>query len=181
MRSPRRSLRVVLVLGTLAIAQLGAYAIYLRVQEARAPREVGGFPFERVDRPSPDLTFKLPDMSEGRLADHRGRPVLVHFWATWCQPCRKELPELLALARTGDGLDLLAVSVDEDWELVREFFNQQVPREVRLAIGNQYKEFGGRILPDTYLVDRAGIVRAHLEGARPWGSSGARAFVRLPW
>ena len=111
------------------------------------------------------------------MPDRGGRRVLVHFWATWCAPCVRELPELLAFARA-NRLELLAVSLDRDFTKVAGFFDHEVPREVVLARADAARELlGVEVLPDTYLVDAAGRVTERLHGAQNWQSPEARAWL----
>ena len=63
-------------------------------------------------KPAPNVTFTDPDGKPVRLADFKGKPLLVNLWASWCAPCVKELPTLDQLARTG-GVQVLAVSQDD--------------------------------------------------------------------
>lgn len=72
----------------------------------------------------PNFTLLLPDGRHTTLADLKGRPVLINFWATWCPPCRAEMPELLQAARDYPDLALLAVNVSEAPTAVSDFAEQ---------------------------------------------------------
>ena len=89
----------------------------------------GNYPTGRLDRshagtPAPDVAFEDPHGGPARIADFRGRPVLVNLWATWCGPCVVEMPSLDALAvREGEALHVLALSQDmEGRQKVTDFF-----------------------------------------------------------
>ena len=102
----------------------------------------------------------------------RGRVVLVNIWATWCPPCRKELPTLLERAgKSPDRLRVWIVSVDPDWAAVRRYFDDAVPagvvRDPDGAGSRAYRVTG---LPDSYLIDPQGRVVARFAGARNWTS-----------
>ncbi len=127
----------------------------------------------RVDPASHPLAanFSLTGL-DGRqiaLADYRGRVVLLNFWATWCQPCRTEIPEFINLQNKyrGQGLQVLGVSMDDDSKPVVKFrdeFHVNYPIVMgNAAVGEGY---GGVLgLPITFLIDRDGRIDAKHIGA----------------
>ena len=155
--------------------QAAAIGVYLL---AREPAPAVPFAAENLTpRAAPALAFERADGSTGTLADLRGRVVIVHFWATWCEPCREELPALLAFA-SESRLELVAMSVDDDWETMRGFFRGPVPRVVvRPVEPNVHRRFGASALPDTYVVDARGQLVIRYAGARNWKSQRAREHV----
>lgn len=164
------------------IAFQGVLTALYRAVESRRGREEHGFAVETLDpRPAPDVELVRPDGSVRRLSDRRGRAVLLHFWATWCVPCRAELPELLALGRElggRTGLDVVAVATDQDWPAVREFFAGEVPPEVHLDPGGAAaRAYEASVLPDSYVVTPDGAVIYRIAGARRWGTAAAREFI----
>lgn len=167
--------RLAAIVAALVALQLVALWVYRRVEHARtAPT----FQFEQL-RPhaAPDITLLQPDGSTRQLAETRGKVVLLHFWATWCPPCREELPRLLALGRRGR-FQVICVSLDKDWMQVRKFFNGEIPPEVfRDAEGASTDAFGLSTLPDTYLVASDGSLLLRFHGAREWDSDAARAVL----
>lgn len=118
--------------------------------------------------------FSLPGAS-GRtvqLSALRGRVVVLNFWATWCPPCREELPILVQWQREyeGRGLSVVGVSADEGgWKAVRPFLTQhRVNYPVVLGNDELYQSFGGlQSLPTTWIIDRQGRVAATYLGAVP--------------
>lgn len=101
---------------------------------------------------------------------------LVHFWATWCAPCVKELPALLDAAEA-EGVPLLAVT-DEPWPVVERFFGGGVPGGiVRDPAADAAARWGVSGLPDTFVVQDGRIV-ARMGGPRDWTSARARTFLR---
>jgi len=115
-------------------------------------------------------TFSLPDLegAEHSLADYRGQTVLVHFWATWCPPCRQEWPQWLIFSRdtASQAVVVLAVNVEEPLELVRDFVGDEAPPFPILldrdgSVNDRYRVTS---LPITFLVDAEGIVRQVVPG-----------------
>jgi thiol-disulfide isomerase/thioredoxin len=128
-----------------------------------------------LDEPSRD--FALSDLNGNRvtLASLRGRVVFVNFWATWCAPCREEIPAMIELAsRMSDRpFTMLAISQDEDLDALRAFvqeFELDASRVVVLSDpdGEVATAWGTVLLPETYLVDPAGQVALRFQNARDW-------------
>jgi peroxiredoxin len=116
-----------------------------------------------------------------RLAAHRGRVVFLNFWATWCVPCREEMPAMERLyQRFRDrGLVVLAVSVDRTAAPVGPFVGElrltyPIGLDPTMALA---KEYGVRGLPASFLITRAGRLAARALGPREWDSSAAHAVV----
>ena len=136
------------------------------------------------DRRQPAPDFLLPDLAgnEVRLSDYRGRVVLLNFWATWCAPCRIEIPSMQRLYQTMDGGDfeLLAVSADGTSPPVARFVRQyDVGFPVLLDHGFAVaSHFGVAVLPVSLLIDREGRVAYRIEGAREWDGPEAIAAIR---
>ncbi|MEO5566965.1 MAG: TlpA disulfide reductase family protein [Gemmatimonadaceae bacterium] len=111
------------------------------------------------------------------LAALRGKVVLLNVWATWCGPCRKEIPELRALHATykDRGLELIGVSVDADGtdETIKEFLTEfkmdyAIWRDPNEAVSATFRMAG---VPATFLIDRRGIIRWKATGAVEPGDS----------
>jgi peroxiredoxin len=121
---------------------------------------------------APDFT--LPDL-EGRqvsLHDYRGKVVFLNFWATWCLPCREEMPamERLHQAFQSQGLAILAVNLKESPDKVKAFLDQHQLSFTALLDGSgavlrDYQVMG---LPTTYLISREGTLLARGVGGRDW-------------
>ena len=116
-----------------------------------------------------------------RLSEQRGKPVMINFWATWCAPCREEMPAMERLYRRhrDHGFVLLAVSVDTDAALVRPFLDQHkltfpVALDSKMSLANAY---GVRALPSSFLIDRDGNLAALALGPRAWDNRVAHALV----
>jgi thiol-disulfide isomerase/thioredoxin len=127
---------------------------------------------ERRSEPAPDLTVERFGGARLMLPARSGHYQLVHFWATWCPPCRTELPALLDLAERERGRILVwAVSTDRDWPSVEGFLDGRVPPQVvRDPTGEAAHRYRVTGLPDTYLIDPDGRVRARFAGAQNWSA-----------
>src|SRR5579864_683891 len=120
-------------------------------------------------RPAPD--FNLPQLNGQtlQLSSYRGKVVLLDFWATWCVPCRAEIPHFVELQQKyGDrGLQIIGVSMDDSPEPVRDFY-QQFHMNYPVVMGNAKigESYGGLLgLPITFLLDRGGRITAKHIGA----------------
>jgi len=120
---------------------------------------------------APDLAFqRVANDSQGRLHEYRDKVVLVNLWATWCPPCRKEMPDLdrLQAAYADRGLVVLNLS-DESSEQIRTYLEKNPMRTVMgRADSLGWYEIGGA-RPITLVIDRQGVVREYFLGGREYG------------
>jgi thiol-disulfide isomerase/thioredoxin len=143
--------------------------------EALRPATLGQFTPLDPPRPAPDARFTDRDGTPRRLADFRGRFVLVNLWATWCAPCVREMPSLDRLqAKLGSRLAVLAISEDRGGAHVVDPFLEKLGLKT-LAIYLDPKSATGEALevsglPTTFLIDDQGRILGHLEGAAEWDS-----------
>jgi DsbE subfamily thiol:disulfide oxidoreductase len=126
---------------------------------------------------TPELPFTLKDLKGVAQTLPKGKVVLLNFWATWCPPCREEIPSLVMLQRkfADKGLAVVAVSVDKNADDVISFARQydlsfQILHDPDAAVSQEY---GVYKYPETFLIDRNGIIRQHLIGAVNWMSAPA--------
>ncbi|NJD25966.1 MAG: TlpA family protein disulfide reductase [Betaproteobacteria bacterium] len=139
----------------------------------------------RITGPAPGDGFRAPAVAglDGKVYGWpQGRPLLVNFWATWCRPCRAEMPALDRLYRESRarGLEVLAVSVDADLQLVREFILQTgvtFPILFDREGAATRQTLAIAAFPTTLLVARDGVVSEIVVGAREWDRGPARAAV----
>jgi cytochrome c biogenesis protein CcmG/thiol:disulfide interchange protein DsbE len=120
---------------------------------------------------APDFELRALDGRRIGLSDFRGRVVLVNFWATWCAPCRVEMPWLseFSLRYRDQGLTVLGISVDDGGrERVAKFLGERSVRyPILLNDGNVDQRFGGvRFLPQTFFVGRDGRIIRRVYGIR---------------
>ena len=147
----------------------GRYGI---VALPEALNTTGRSPSTDVGRAAPDFLLQTPDGGELRLSDLRGSPVLVNFWASWCGPCREEMPKIVRAhdARAGDGLVVIGIDLQENAGAVQSFaeaYGMRFP--VVIDRSGQVAEawrIGGPVegIPSSYFVDENGIVRARVFG-----------------
>ena len=134
-----------------------------------------------ADEP-PATDFELPDLDNKshRLSDYRGKMVLINFWATWCRPCRKEMPSLDKLDRhlKDKGLVVLAVHVGPSIDNIKKFLTI-TPVGLQILINDAISLPGWRVtgLPVTYLVNRKGHLIAWALGERHWDSAQMIQFL----
>ena len=135
-------------------------------------------------KPVPELTFFDGAGNEVSLADFRGEVVVLNLWATWCAPCRREMPSLDRLQAHfgGDGLEVIALSLDRgDVGKVRDFYDElgistlAVYHDPQARAG---RELGAPGLPTTILIDRSGQEVGRLLGPAEWDSDEAIAVIR---
>src|SRR6185312_10480903 len=143
---PVDSARLAASLKPLATGDLSA------LQVMSEPRRPGSFAFER------------PDGDKATLADFKGRAVLFNLWATWCAPCRAEMPALdrLEASQGGPGFQVVAVNVDT----------------ARLDKRAAFLDGKGLGLPVTLVIDKDGCELASVEGGAKWDSADAQALVQ---
>ena len=140
---------------------------------AAAQMEELGFQLPR--RAVQAVSFDLQDLSGAShsLASYRGSLVFLNFWATWCGPCRTEMPAMQALhERLAAGSDfvMLAINLQEDAELVGRFA-EELGLSFRILLDSSGKVaagYGARTLPMSYLIDKDGAILARVVGVRSW-------------
>lgn len=145
----------------------------------------GGLPagLRAVDaRPAPPLRLSDMDGQAFRLQEARGRWVFVHFWASWCGPCRREMPAIERMKARLEGLPLRIVLVNtaEDEDTVFSFLGGVAPELSSLLDrdGQVTEAWRPRGLPATWLVDPQGRLRYQALGGRPWDQPAYLAFLR---
>ncbi|HMA90664.1 MAG TPA: TlpA disulfide reductase family protein [Burkholderiales bacterium] len=127
--------------------------------------------------------LSLPDLQGRmhRLSDYRGKVVLLNFWASWCAPCRAEMPSIENLRRElrGEPFTVLAVNVDEDASAARRFAERA---DIGFTVlvdgdGRAARAWGARALPTTFIIGPDGRVRYSHIGARDWSDERARKTI----
>ncbi|HUQ34169.1 MAG TPA: cytochrome c biogenesis protein/redoxin [Pyrinomonadaceae bacterium] len=121
-------------------------------------------------QPAPEIELKDTTGATFRLSDLRGRVVLLNFWATWCVPCRTEIPELNEMHHDleAQGLSVVGV-VYQDADADIKAFQSEIKQDYRIVIGDDSvgSKFGGvQGLPTTFIIDREGRIRQKIFGSR---------------
>jgi len=132
---------------------------------------------------APDFTLSGLDGKMISLADYQGKVVLLNIWATWCPPCVEEMPsmERLYQAMKGTDFEILAVSIDASGaEAVRPFMKKHrlsftALADPRGAIRSLYQTTG---VPESFIIDKNGMIVEKVIGPRDWASPGAVRFLR---
>ena len=139
-----------------------------------------------VGSPAPAFEARTldPAPASRTLADYRGEVVLLNVWATWCLPCRVEMPSLQQLHDEfgPQGLRIVAVSIDDPGmeEAIRSFAREyrlsfEILHEPEARIRRNYQTTG---VPETFIIGRDGVIRKKVIGAVDWHSEANRALVR---
>jgi thiol-disulfide isomerase/thioredoxin len=122
--------------------------------------------------PTPALELRELDGRAHRLTDYRGKVVLVNFWATWCEPCRDEMPSMQRLKEklAGRPFAVLAVNLDEPEARIRKFLSQvTVDFTILLDPGRKAaRSWDARILPASFVIGPDGAIRYRLVGELDW-------------
>ncbi|HET8540719.1 MAG TPA: redoxin family protein [Anaeromyxobacter sp.] len=189
-----------LVVLFVALQVIGMISSRPKVVREPVRNAIERFGIERASDPrlaAPPIELAGLDGARVSLADARGQVVFVNFWATWCPPCRDEMPSMLALAqdlasRYPGRFKMIAVTVDEDLGEVRSYFAappfegppgsmtiaHDADQKVTRAYYQQARGFAPDIkFPETYIVDKSGRLVAYVVGPRDWSDPAARAFL----
>ncbi len=143
-----------------------------------------------VRRAPPDMGSQAPDFQlidlQGNwqaLPDYRGKVVLLNFWATWCGPCRVEMPSMEHVYQDlkNEGFAILAISSDPQGSIVTRPFVAAQGLTFPILHDSDYQvsgSYGVRTLPMSFLIDRNGTLTQRVFGARDWNSEEARELIR---
>ena len=151
----------IIIYGVVALCLLGLYAASRRTALKPKPSASGNL--------APDFVVTDLDGKKLSLSDYKGKVVLLDFWATWCSPCREEIPHFVDMQNKygPQGFQVIGISMDDDAKPVREFY-KQYKLNYPVAIGDDKlaEHFGGVLgLPVNFIIDRQGSIYAKRLGA----------------
>jgi peroxiredoxin len=181
---------------TITLALGGAFLFFLKDAHAReldaackglrpaaTNKKLGALPTRAPDFTAQDHTGKMV-----KLSDHRGKLVVVRFWASWCETCKAEQPSLEELAGDADPSDLVVLSLasDPNWDLVRKKLPHGSAAEVLLdppasedsVIGKIAAAYGVDKVPESFVIDRDGIIRYYIVNKRDWRNTATQTCLR---
>ena len=164
------------VMATLGLLLLGKAAI--AAQDLFEAMGMAKLP----EQAAPDFTLSNVGEQQVSLRQYRGKVVLLNFWATWCIPCREEMPGLEQLHQTFQQQDLviLAINLKEGAEQVKAFFQKRTLSFPALLDQNGavFRDYSVAGMPTTYLIGRDGRLLARSVGGRDWTRAEAQALIR---
>ncbi len=133
--------------------------------------------------PAPDVSvISLANGSTLKLSDLRGKVVLLNFWATWCPPCREEIPSMMKLNSfmTGKPFQMVAISVDEGGRKdIESFFKESgfsLPTYLDES-GASTKSYGITGVPESFIIDKQGVLVKKIIGGYAWDSPETVSFL----
>lgn len=143
--------------------------------EQLAAGETTSMHYMGEDRMAPDFTLRDREGRPWRLRDHRGKVVVLNFWSITCQPCIEEMPTLEELAQIADewgDVEVVGVSTDEGWNAVSTIFPEAPRMKILFDPDKAVVEskFGTRLYPETWIIDKDGVIRVRVDGAKDWSS-----------
>lgn len=151
----------ILIYGFVALCLLGLYVAGRHATQKPKPAASGNS--------APDFTVTDIDGKKLTLSDYKGKVVLLDFWATWCSPCRAEIPHFVEMQQKygPQGFQVIGISMDDDAKPVRDFY-QQYKINYPVAVGDDKlaESFGGVMgLPVNFIIDRDGRIVGKYLGA----------------
>jgi peroxiredoxin len=156
-------------LSRFAVGGLVAVLLPVLVVAFESPEHGSAWVAPEAETDAPDFTLDTISDETVHLRAYRGEVVLLNFWATWCPPCRKEIPDLVALQDDlGDeGLQIVGVALERDAgaEEVRQFADEmEINYPVGIGDGSIARRYGVPGLPTTFVIDRSGTIRGKIPG-----------------
>jgi thiol-disulfide isomerase/thioredoxin len=163
---------------------MAVFAVVVPFAVAADPMDLGenvkqafsraGLPLAREKHPIVDFSLKLVDGGTVTLSGLKGKVVFLNFWATWCPPCREEMPSMEILYRRfhDQGLEFLAVDLMENSKTVSAFLaNNRLSFPAALDTNGRISSFYGiQAIPATFIIDRDGKIILYTAGGRNWNT-----------
>lgn len=149
------------VLGALAVALIVGLAVLLTNTES-ATDSAPPVPALEVNQPAPDFMLRTLGGDRVRLSEMRGSPVWLNFWASWCNPCREEMPDIARVTKAEPGVRLLTINTGESESLARGFVERIGNPDLPVALdpdGAVAARYGVVNMPTHVFIDSRGVVR----------------------
>jgi thiol-disulfide isomerase/thioredoxin len=134
------------------------------------------------NKPAPDVSVSSLQQAPLKLSDLKGKVVMLNFWATWCPPCRQEIPSMIKLNSfmSGKPFQMVAVSIDEGGQPVIESFLKESGFNLPVYTdpdGRAAKTYGITGVPETFIIDKNGILKKKVIGPLAWDSPEVIGFL----
>lgn len=138
---------------------------------------------------APDFSYKTIDGKDGKLSNHKGKVVVLNFWATWCAPCVVEFPKLVKLAEDHPEITVIALSSDLNEDAIQRFLDSKIKLPKDLETSGRFdvaKDTRGAItrdlyqtyeLPETYIIGKDGAIARKVVGDTDWQSDEMSTFL----
>jgi peroxiredoxin len=154
------------------IGILGLFSLYFIIFEGKPPGPRPDYG-AKVGAVAPDFVLSTLRDNSVKLSDYGGKVVFLNIWATWCPPCREEMPSMEALYQRLKGRDfeMLAVSIDRKGEEVVGPFVAKYGLTFPVALDPDnkiYKLYGLTGIPETFIIDRSGVIILKIIGPQNW-------------
>lgn len=156
----------------------------LFLQCAPAHADMDGFESYTTPRKAPAISFQNEFGKTLTLNNFKGKIVLLNIWATWCPPCRAEMPGLDTLQRSfpADKFAVVAIATDQlGKERVQPFFTENSLDNLHMYLNSSMKimdAFNLQGIPSSYIIDENGMLRGKLEGGADWDTPSAKKLIQ---
>ncbi len=140
------------------------------------------------NRIAPDIALTNLDGSPARISDHRGKTLILVFWSTSCDVCKKQMPSLAHLAqvvKSDPRLAMMTVAYDDDAANVRKVLKEKAGSENPFPVAMDpdskwiLDRYGTKLFPETWIIDPQGVIRARFDGARDWSTALVTDFLDI--
>ncbi len=197
----RRELIATLIVALIAMPLLAIFGVAVvdaRARSSEAPFRavLGNARFEQLmegeggvphylgaSLSAPDFTLPRQGGGEWSLSQNRGKVVVMNFWTVTCRPCIQEMPTIELLAEITENwgdVEVVAVSTDRNWEEVEAVIpaSSRIVSLLDASRGVVNEEYGTKLFPETWVIDKNGVVRLRFDGAFDWSSPIALDLIR---